>query len=257
LLLKQEQQPELFDKTDITSFEYEGKRYVLCRHDLKGYRNELLLIQRRRKVYEELKHIQKSPQNKNDKKLYHRAMRALEQYEQTAFWEIKIDHFLGKKGEDRYRLNFRLKRKVAIVHDKIGHYYLLHTDLEDEQITDDQIVENYKSLMKVERSFRDIKSQIKIRPIRHWKHRRIKAHIYLCYLSLWLSKYIENRWRKSNICAEVGQTLADWDDVLRMCEKVDPNGNMVEAGWNKGANAKATMQLIETHGEAEAINAYS
>jgi len=257
LLIKQEQQPELFDKTGITSFEYEGKRYILCRHDSKGYRNQIQSAKRRRKAYDQLKLIQNTIQNKNDKKLYHRAMRALEEYEQTAFWDIQINQYPGKKGEDRYKLNFRFNRKAAIAHDKIGHYYVLHTDLEEEQITNDQVVENYKSLIQVERSFRDIKSQINIRPIRHRKSRRIKAHIYLCYLSLWLSKYIENKWRETGVFTEVGQTLANWDDVLRMCETIDGNGNMIETKWNKGANARATMKSIKDYGEAVAVNTYS
>ena len=79
----------------------------------------------------------------------------------------------------------------------------MQIDLDTDQITDKQVVENYKSLMRVEKSFRDIKSHIEVRPIRYWKERRIKAHIYLCYLSLWLSKYIENKWKQRNITTEV------------------------------------------------------
>jgi len=257
LLLQQEQQPGLFDKADITSFVHEIKRYVLCRHQSKGYRNESQGARRRRKVYEELKKIQVSPQNKDDKKLYHRAMRVLEKYEQVAFWDIRIDPIAGREKQDRYRLNFCLDRKAVITHNKIGHYYLLRTDLDTEQITDDQVVENYKSLMKVEKSFRDIKSQIDLRPIRHWRERRIKAHIYLCYLSLWLSKYIENKWKERNISTEVGPTLEEWDLKLLMCEKVDQHGNMTETQWNKGKNARNAMQQIETYGEAKAIQAHT
>lgn len=253
LLLKQEQQPELFDKADITSFVHQGKRYVLCRHQSKGYRNEQQGYRRRRKVYDELKKIQLSPQNKDDKKLYHRAMRVLEKHKQVAFWDIQVDRLAGEQNQQRYRLNFRLDRKAVICHDKIGHYYLLHTDLDARQITDEQVVKNYKSLMKVEKSFRDIKSQIEIRPIRHWKERRIKAHIYLCYLSLWLSKYIENKWKKRNINTEVGPTLEEWDLKLLMCEKVDRHGNMAEVQWNKGKNARSAMQQIESYGEAKAV----
>lgn len=257
LLLKQEQQPELFDQADITSFVHKGERYVLCRHQSKGYRRELQGATRRRKVYEELKKVQRSPQNKNDKKLYHRAMKILEKYEQTAFWNIQVDRLAGKEKQQRYGLSFNLDRKAVVVHDRIGHYYLLHTDLDNDQITDEQIVENYKSLMRVEKSFRDIKSQIKVRPIRHWKERRIKAHIYLCYLSLWLSKYIENKWKERNISTEVGPTLEEWDLKLLMCEKVDQHGNMTEVQWNKGSNAKNAMQQIESYGEAMAIKAHS
>ncbi len=257
LLLKQEQQPELFDQAEITSLVHEGKRYVLCRHQSKGYRSERQGAQRRRKVYEELKKIQQSPQNKDDKKLYHRAMRVLEKYEQTAFWDIELEPLSGQQEQKRYVLNFRLNRKAVIAQDRIGHYYLLQTDLDAEQITDRQVAESYKSLMMVEKSFRDIKSQIKVRPIRHWKDRRIKAHIYLCYLSLWLSKYIENKWKEKNISTEVGSTLEEWDHKLLMSEKIDPHGNMVEVCWNKGKNATDALKQIQSYEEVNAINAHS
>ena len=96
LLLQQEQRPGLFDKADITSFLQEDKRYVLCRHQSKGYRAEHQRAERRRKVYEELKNIRQSPQNKDDKKLYHRAMRVLERHEQTAFWDITVEQLSVK-----------------------------------------------------------------------------------------------------------------------------------------------------------------
>lgn len=256
LLLKQEQQPELFDHAGITSFVHEGKRYVLCRHQSKGYRTERQGSRHRRKVYEELKKIRQSPQNKDNKKLYHRAMRVLEKYEQTVFWDIEVEPLSGQEKKKRYVLNFRLNRKAVIARNRICHYYLLQTDLDAGQITDNQVVESYKSLMMVEKSFRDIKSQIKIRPIRHWKKRRIQAHIYLCYLSLWLSKYIENKWKERNITTQVGSTLEEWDLQLLMCEKVDPHGNMVEVSWNRGKNATSAIQQIQSYGEANSINAH-
>ncbi len=183
-------------------------------------------------------------------------MRVLEKYEQTVFWNIQVDQLAGEEKQKRFALNFRLNRKEVIVNDSIGHYYLLHTDLDAEQITDNQVVENYKSLMMVEKSFKDIKSQIEVRPIRHWKERRIRAHIYLCYLSLWLSKYIENKWKEKNISTQVGPTLEEWDSKLLMCEKVDQHGNMAEVKWNKGKNAMIVMQQIESYGETKAIKQF-
>lgn len=249
LLLKNEEQPELFDKSNLTSLEHEGKRYVLCRHQSKGYRKEQQSFKRRRKVYEELKKIQATPQNKNSEKLYHRAMKVLEKHGQTALWNIKIDPVASKKKQQRYILNFSLDRKAAMAHDKIGHYYLLQTDLDKKQIDDEQVMKSYQELMKVEKSFRDIKSQIEIRPIRHWKEDRIKAHIYLCYLSLWLSKYIANKWKARGLTSEVGPTLMEWDNELLLCEKVDKDHNVVAVNWNEGKNARETREKLKNYQE--------
>lgn len=50
----------------------------------------------------------------------------------------------------------------------------------------------YKSLQFVERGFRDLKSQISVRPIFHFKEERIKAHIFVAFLSLIVKWYILN-----------------------------------------------------------------
>lgn len=50
--------------------------------------------------------------------------------------------------------------------------------------------EYYKTLQNIERGFRDLKSLITVQPIFHWIERRIKAHIFTCFLSLILKWYI-------------------------------------------------------------------
>lgn len=48
----------------------------------------------------------------------------------------------------------------------------------------------YKSLQFVERGFHDLKSLITVRPIYHWKEERIRAHIFVCFLTLIVKWYI-------------------------------------------------------------------
>ncbi|MEK6902209.1 MAG: IS1634 family transposase [archaeon] len=42
----------------------------------------------------------------------------------------------------------------------------------------------YQTLQKIERGFRDLKSLITVQPIFHYTKRRIRAHIFVCFLSL-------------------------------------------------------------------------
>lgn len=257
LLYKIEQQPELFDQRGISSFEQDNKRYLLCRHHSKGYRLEQQHQIKRRKVYNQLIKIQNSPQNKDAKKLYHRAMRVIENYEQTAFWNVNIEPVKDQQDVLRYRLSFTLNRQAVINHDSINHYYLLQTDLNHEQMSDLEVQQSYKDLIKVERSFRDIKTHINVRPIRHRKERRIKAHLYLCFLSLWLSKYMENLWRDRGIDKEIAPVLNHWDNALLICEKIDDNGQVREKKWNRGVHALQTIEQIEKYGESQALKPYS
>jgi len=53
-----------------------------------------------------------------------------------------------------------------------------------ERMNSGHVVLTYKSLAKVERAFRSLKSiDLHIRPIRHWNDDRIRAHVFLCMLA--------------------------------------------------------------------------
>jgi len=65
----------------------------------------------------------------------------------------------------------------------------------------------YKQLQEAERSFRDLKGTLLIRPVFHRKDDRIRAHVLICFLALVLVRLAETRagetWR--TIRAELGQ----------------------------------------------------
>ena len=50
--------------------------------------------------------------------------------------------------------------------------------------------EYYKSLQNIERGFRDLKSLISVQPIFHFTERRIRAHIFVSFLTLVVKWYI-------------------------------------------------------------------
>jgi hypothetical protein len=241
--------PELFDQ-QLTEFTQEGQRYILCRHHQKGYRREVQNHRNLRKAYDALKKIQASPQNANKEKLYHRAMKALEKYKQAKCWDLSFHLIQDKKGKDRYRLVFRLNRQQFKAQNIIGHYYLLQTDLSTKKLTAQEAQRYYKSLIKVEQCFRTFKSDLDIRPIRHRKAGRIRAHIYLNFLSLWLVKYIEKRWRSKGIRCEVPDKLKEWDTHLMLHEIRDKlNGQPIELQWNQGPLAKQVFKEVQDFGE--------
>lgn len=239
-----ESQPDLFDQP-LTEVNQDGKRYVMCRHQKKGYRRAAACQKARRRAYEGLKAIQQSPQNKNRDKLYHRAMKLLEQHKQTRMWSVDFDSYADQKGVTRWRLRFTLDRRAAQAADTIGHYYLLQTNLSGEAADKHEVQQHYKSLIMVERCFRMVKTCLEIRPIRHWKKRRIIAHIYLNYLCLWLMKYIENQWREVGWTEEVTTTLRRWDEALRYTELLDKDQQTpVDYTWTRGQQACSAWDEI-------------
>jgi transposase len=55
------------------------------------------------------------------------------------------------------------------------------------------LIKKYRSLVKIEDCFRVNKTDLKMRPIYHYKPERIKAHIAICYMAFALIRQIEYR----------------------------------------------------------------
>ena len=54
-----------------------------------------------------------------------------------------------------------------------------------------QIVSHYHHLWRIEQAFRMSKSDLKARPIFHYTHDAIRAHIIICFMGLMIGKLIE------------------------------------------------------------------
>lgn len=244
-----EDAPEMFDQ-ELTEFTAQGKRYVLCRHDKKGFRKQAQNHKRLRKVYTELNRIKGSPRNKDKNTLYHRAMKVLEKHQHTQFWTLDFDTITDKKAVVRYQLKFTFHRDHFTKANLLGHYYVLQTDVAPQEMPAQQVQSHYKELIQVEHCFRQLKSHMEIRPIRHRKAERIRGHIYLNYLCLWLVKYIEKQWRQRGQTSEVVPKLKQWNTQVMLHEILDKKtGAFVELQWNKGPIAKQALQEMTTFGE--------
>lgn len=49
----------------------------------------------------------------------------------------------------------------------------------------------YKDLWRVEEAFRVVKCTLKTRPVFHWKPDRIRAHVLICFVNLFLERFLE------------------------------------------------------------------
>ena len=68
----------------------------------------------------------------------------------------------------------------------------------------EEILENYKNLWQIEKAFRVAKSELKIRPIFHFKRERIEAHICLNFVAYKIYKELERilKLKKSTLSPE-------------------------------------------------------
>jgi transposase len=66
--------------------------------------------------------------------------------------------------------------------------YMTNTKLDK-----DQVIENYNNLWKIEKAFRITKNEIKVRPVYHYKQRRIEAHISIAFVAYKVYKELERQ----------------------------------------------------------------
>jgi len=73
--------------------------------------------------------------------------------------------------------------------------YIIRTTVPVEQMDAAKVVATYKSLARVERDFRSIKSiDLDLRPIHHWTETRVRAHVFICMLAAYLTWHLRQAW---------------------------------------------------------------
>lgn len=96
-----------------------------------------------------------------------------------------LKQLVGNSGYRRY-LTFE-GAKVAIDEEKIAlearfdGKYVLKTNT---ALTPAEVAESYKSLWRVERAFRELKTGLNLRPVYHFTDSRVRGHIMVCFLAL-------------------------------------------------------------------------
>ncbi len=75
--------------------------------------------------------------------------------------------------------------------------YVLTTN--NETLSAKEIALNYKYLWRVERSFRELKSTLDLRPIFHWSEPRVRGHVMICVLSYLLECLLRKKLKEQGI----------------------------------------------------------
>lgn len=175
-------QPSLFDEHhlgEITHPGYPGERLVVCR-------NPLVAAERARKREEllgateaELARIAAA---------VGRPQRPLRGKDRIALRVGKVlgrfkvaKHFLLEIGEDSF--TYRRDQERITVEAALDGIYVLRTNVAAATLSTAEVVETYKRLAHVERAFRIYNGDLDVRPIRHRKAERVRAHLLLCMLA--------------------------------------------------------------------------
>jgi transposase len=186
-------QMSLFDQrnlAEITSSAYPGERLIACL-------NPYLAEERRRKredllaaTEQSLARIAREVSRRTRKPLDRAEIamkvgKVIQRYKMSKHFLLEIGD-----GEFRWRRNDEsIAREAAL-----DGIYVLRTNAPVEKLTAPDVVRRYKSLSQVEHLFRTLKSiDLQVRPIRHHREERVRAHILLCMLAY----YVEWHMRRA------------------------------------------------------------
>ncbi len=86
-----------------------------------------------------------------------------------------------------------------------------------------EVAEYYKGLWQIEQGFRELKSRLEMGPIYHWTEKRIRGHIFICYLALLLKVSLKKALKELSPSAEYSGVMKEVGKIkalrVRMGEK--------------------------------------
>jgi transposase len=95
--------------------------------------------------------------------------------------------FVKRISKEKIELNTSLIEKRTLLLGIKGYC----TDLSENQLSSQLVIERYHHLWKVEQSFRMSKFDLEARPIYHFTEDAIRSHILICFIALTVEKYLE------------------------------------------------------------------
>lgn len=178
------------DLAEVTSEHFPGERLVVCR-------NPALAEQRARKRKEllEATEAQLDPIRlamlrtrnplRGEKEIGLRVGKVIGKHKMAKHFDLTItkNSFTYARNEEQIRAEAAL-----------DGLYVVRSSVAKKHMDSDRVVEHYKSLAKVERAFRCMKTvDLSLRPIYHRNDDRIRSHVFICMLAY----YVEWHMRES------------------------------------------------------------
>ena len=174
-------QLSFFDERDLAEIEspelFPGERLVVCK-------NHALAEERRRKRNELLDATEKDLKN-----IQKRIMRERNPLRGADEIGLAVGKVIGRRKVAKHfdltitdnSLSFTRDHAAIAKEAALDGFYVLRTSVPAEAISTADTVRAYKSLARVERAFRCLKTtDLDIRPIYHWVSPRVRAHVLVC-----------------------------------------------------------------------------
>ena len=173
-----------------------AERFIVCHNPAEAQRDQARREQRITRIKAELERLAAQRQrakSKTERDAHQRGECALRDHK-------TLSKYLCQTKTGRLVLD---RQKIA-AEERLDGKYLLTTS--DPSLSAEDVALGYKQLLEAERSFRDLKGILRLRPVFHSKAERIRSHVLICFLALVIIRVAETRtgetWR--TIRAELG-----------------------------------------------------
>jgi len=172
-------------------------RYIVCHNPAEAERDQARREQRITRIEAELDRLKQQRERATSKT----ERDAHQRGECTLRDHPTLSRYLRQTPSGRLSLD----RDRIAAEERLDGKYLLTTS--DPTLSTADVALGYKQLLEAERSFRDLKGTLLLRPVFHRTNDRIRAHVLICFLALVIVRVAETRtgttWR--TIRAELGQ----------------------------------------------------
>src|SRR5829696_8185127 len=174
------------------------RRFVICHNPDQAIRDQANREEAITRIEAELARIRGQPDRDRARKLSDAARHKAEAAHLRAECALRDHPTLGRWLRQQPNGRLTIDRAKVKAETRLDGKYLLATS--DPDLSAEDVALGYKNLLEAERGFRDLKSQLLLRPVFHRLEHRIRAHVLLCWLALLLTRVAERSceqtWRR-------------------------------------------------------------
>ena len=167
-----------------------GKRWIICHNPAQAGRDQQTRDRHLARIEAELARIG-AARAKAGAKAAKTGRIADDQPHRRAECALRDHPALGRYLRQQANGRLVIDRRKVTEEATLDGKYLLSTN--DPHLSAEDVALGYKNLLEAERSFRDMKQVIELRPVYHRLDQRIQAHVLLCWLALLLVRVAERR----------------------------------------------------------------
>lgn len=132
------------------------------------------------------------------------------------------------------------EEKIKQEQENFGYFYIVSNKIEMDPV---DILTAYRSLYKIEESFRILKNNLKTRPVYHFKERRIRSHFLICYLALVIQRLLEYKLEENNIELSTHEIINGLSEFI--IDEIDYKVDKLYMISDKIFNSKINRELFK------------